>query len=73
MESAYEDIMGLRRPVHRDDPFARRHPKMDRGNRAKLFAPFAALTGFDDVVHAMAVQCGELPPEEISDQARRKA
>lgn len=73
MELSYEDLMGLRRPVHGDDPFARRHPKMDRRNRAKLFAPFAALAGFDDAVRDMAVQCRELPPEEISDQPRRKA
>ena len=50
MDHAYEDIIGLRRPVHRDDVFSRRHPSMTRLNRAKLFAPFAALAGFEEVV-----------------------
>ena len=41
----YSDIRHLSRP-------ASRHPSMRRQDRAKLFAPFAALTGFEDSVHA---------------------
>ena len=32
------------------DLFSRRHPRMTRLNRAKLFAPFAALAGFEECV-----------------------
>ena len=48
----YGDIMGLGRPVHDGDLFSRTHPKMARGNRAKLFASFAALSGFEACVRA---------------------
>ena len=56
MEFAYSDIIGLRRPVHDGDVFSRRHPKMTQLNRAKIFAPFAALTGFDSAVRAKEIQ-----------------
>lgn len=46
----YGDILPRERPVHDGDVFSRRHPKMTRLNRAKLFAPFAALVGFDERV-----------------------
>ncbi len=39
----YDDILHLGRPVSN-------RPKMDLGNRAKLFSPFAALRGFDIAV-----------------------
>ena len=38
--SAYRDMIYLSRPLSR-------HPKMSVENRAKLFAPFSALRGFD--------------------------
>ena len=56
MEFAYSDIIGLRRPVHDGDVFSRRHPKMTQLNRAKIFASFAALTGFDSAVRAKEIQ-----------------
>ena len=56
MEFAYSDIIGLRRPVHDGDVFSRRHPKMTQLNRAKIFAPFAPLTGFDSAVRAKEIQ-----------------
>ena len=55
MEFSYSDIIGLRRPVHDGDVFSRRHPKMTQLNRAKIFAPFAALTGFDSAVRAKEI------------------
>ena len=55
MEFAYSDIIGLRRPVHDGDVFSRRHPKMTQLNRAKIFAPFAALAGFDSAVRSKEV------------------
>ena len=37
-------------PIHDHDAFALRHPRMDRGKRAKIFAPFDALDGYSDAV-----------------------
>ncbi len=47
----YGDIIFQDRPTHDGDLFSRRHPRMSQLNRAKIFAPFAALVGFDDRVH----------------------
>lgn len=55
MEFAYNDIIGLRRPTHDGDAFSRRHPKMAQLNRAKIFAPFAALSGYDEAVRSKQV------------------
>ena len=55
MEFAYNDIIGLRRPAHDGDAFSRRHPKMAQLNRAKIFAPFAALSGYDEAVRSKQV------------------
>ncbi|CAJ1225255.1 hypothetical protein LZY01_24150 [Levilactobacillus zymae] len=46
--SAYTDIMDL--PHH----VSSRHPAMPQGDRAAQFAPFAALTGYDDLLAASA-------------------
>lgn len=69
MEDAYGDIRGLRRPVHAGDVFSRRHPKMERLNRAKLFAPFAALSGFEGAVRAKEVPY--VPRRLLDAQAQR--
>ena len=42
----YDDIIALPHP----DPDPRRHPRMAIADRAAQFAPFAALTGFGDVI-----------------------
>jgi len=55
MDFAYSDIINLRRPTHDGDVFSRRHPKMARLNRAKIFAPFAALSGYDEAVKSKQV------------------
>ena len=39
----YEDIVNLSRPVSS-------HPKMSIENRAKIFIPFAALTGYNESI-----------------------
>ena len=46
MKNDYSDIIYL--PVHEPDPI--KHPRMSREARAAQFAPFAALTGFEQVV-----------------------
>lgn len=42
--SNYEDIIHL--PHH----VSKRHPQMSMWNRAAQFAPFAALTGYDEAI-----------------------
>ena len=44
MSNDYEDIIGLPHPV------SQKHPRMSLENRAAQFAPFAALTGYDDAI-----------------------
>ena len=44
----YAEVMRKGKPQHeRFDPFSVKHPKMDHGKRAKIFAPFDALRGFN--------------------------
>ena len=44
----YREVFLQGKPKHdRLDSFRLRHPKMDVGKRAKIFAPFDALRGFD--------------------------
>ena len=47
----YGNIIFRDGPVHDGDVFSRKHPKMSQQNRAKLFAPFAALVDFDERIH----------------------
>ena len=42
--SNYDDIINLKRPI------SKKHKPMSLYNRAAQFAPFAALTGYDDVI-----------------------
>ena len=45
----YRDTFLKGKPRHdRCDPFRARHPEMEHGRRAKIFAPFDALRGFSD-------------------------
>ena len=48
MKRSYEDILDLERPI------SKRHPPMPRSARAAQFAPFAALTGYDDSIKEAA-------------------
>ncbi len=44
----YLSVLLQGRPKHRADEFAFRHPQMEREKRAKLFAPFDALDGYNE-------------------------
>lgn len=44
----YQDIIGL--PHHKSD----KHPPMSEEDRAAQFAPFAALTGFEEMIEKEA-------------------
>ena len=48
MTNRYDDIIDLPHPV------SKKHPPMPAINRAAQFAPFAALSGFDDAIRAAA-------------------
>ena len=68
MNKDYSDIIDL--PVHETDPI--KHPRMSREARAAQFAPFAALTGFEQVVddateEVMNKVINETVFEEIED------
>lgn len=60
----YGNIIFQQRPVHVGDVFSRRHPKMSQINRAKIFAPFAALVGFEEAVRSKEIQ---YVPKQILD------
>lgn len=53
--TAYGDILDKERPAHRNDLFFYRHPSMPVSQRAKLFAPYDALTGFSGEVRAKEI------------------
>lgn len=47
----FKDLFFRGRPQHdRYDTFRIRHPEMDHTHRAKIFAPFDALAGFDEAI-----------------------
>lgn len=58
----------------RDLDFLRNHPRMDRGHRAKIFSPFAALDGFEDTLETKNILYAPevfLSEEEQSELNRR--
>lgn len=73
----YTVLISKHRPLHNGDTFSRMHPRMRRGNRAKIFAPFDALSGFDESMDAetvFTVHPSELSPEmkqELEDKMQR--
>lgn len=48
MSDKYKDIIDL--PRH--EPNHEKHPRMSQYNRAAQFAPFAALTGFEESINS---------------------
>ena len=64
MTDDYSDIINL--PHH----VSKNHPQMSREARAAQFAPFAALTGYDDVIHETARLTDEQVELEEHDNNR---
>ena len=65
----YREVFLRSRPQHdRCDRFSIRHPKMNVGKRAKIFAPFDALAGFSEAVAAKDVKYVERV--ELCDEDR---
>ena len=61
-------------PKHDHDEFAMKHPRMERGKRAKIFAPFDALDGYSDAVKSKDVEYitrVELADEDHNELIRR--
>ena len=56
------------RPVHNHDDFSKRHPRMDRGHRAKIFTPFDALDGFGGAIRKKNIVY--IPPVELSEDEK---
>ena len=65
--SNYDDIIHL--PHH----VSKRHPQMSMWSRAAQFAPFAALTGYDDIIREEARETGTWiePGESRKEQINR--
>lgn len=60
----YEDV------INRQHPTSKKHPRMSRTNRAAQFAPFEALTGYEESIEETArlTDCRtELSEEDIED------
>lgn len=69
MANRYESILHSPRPEHKQDAFSVRHPPMARGHRAKLFAPFDALSGYGE---ALAEQEIVYQEREVLSEERRQ-
>lgn len=71
----YRDVFLKGKPRHdRYDPFRIRHPEMPPGKRAKLFAPFDALRGFDFAIlmkNEIYTDKAGLSPEDQEELDRR--
>ena len=66
----YASVMEKGRPIHDGDYFSLRHPHMHCGKRAKIFAPFAALQGFEEEVASKDIIYEEkriIDPERSDD------
>lgn len=73
-ESKYAAAFSRCRPQHgRCDDFSLRHPKMPLSQRAKLFAPYSALVGFEELIDEklrLYVPRRELNEEEQAETGR---
>ena len=71
IDSEYIQISEKGKPQHtKFDDFYRKHPFMDVGKRTKIFAPFAALRGFDGCILDKEVQYQPkiILDEEVKDK-----
>ena len=72
----YADIINRVRPIHKADRFSYKYPRMSSEKRAKIFAPFAALSGYDDALAEKEVIYDikrVLTDDEYCDLARKIA
>lgn len=71
----YKNVYLRGRPIHQKyDAFWRKHPPMEPGRWAKIFAPFDALDGFDEAVSAKDIlycarkELSEIEKEELDQK-----
>ena len=68
LENEYQRALSRGRPKHsRCDDFSLKHPRMQLSQRAKIFSPFSALTGFEEAIEEKVqvyVEKRELNDEE---------
>jgi hypothetical protein len=62
MTNDYDDIINL--PHH----VSKRHQQMSMWSRAAQFAPFSALTGYDDAIHSALPLADEGTQENFSQK-----
>lgn len=66
MTHKYDDIINMEYPLKRDGKM--KHPNMSIEDRAKIFAPFAALKGYEEAIAAK--QRIVVPRIELSEESR---
>lgn len=64
----YDDILQMEYPLKSAD--VKRHPRMRVEDRAKIFAPFAALKGYEEAIAAK--QKIVVPRIELSEEAKEE-
>lgn len=62
----YDDIIHMEYPLKSSDKI--RHPRMQSEDRAKIFAPFAALKGYESAI--LAKQKIVVPRIELSEESK---
>ena len=72
---SYREVFLKGKPRHEQyDAFSVRHPKMDAGRRAKIFAPFDALKGFSDELAASErAAAGDITAREAGTESAGEA
>ena len=71
VESKYREALRRGRPEHGPyDEFSLRHPKMQLGQRAKIFSPFDALAGFSEAIDDKLVRYVEKRELTEEEQAQ---
>ena len=74
LQFPYLDVLLQGRPRHGTDDFSFRHPQMERGKRAKIFAPFDALDGFSAHIAGKNILYGDrvFPDEKEKEELNRR-
>ena len=70
----YLSVLLEGRPRHGADAFSLRHPQMEKGKRAKLFAPYDALDGYSEHIRQKNIPYTEkiIPDEETQQELNRR-
>lgn len=66
MTNKYEDILNMEYPLKSSDKI--KHPPMSIADRAKIFAPFAALKGHEEAI--IAKQKIVVPRKNLSEESK---